>query len=52
MLFEVAGFESNRLPPGDNGLDVFERGPLLTEEPKMLPVFTARVGVVGFVASG
>lgn len=52
LLPEGAELVPNRPPPGDNGLDVPNRGPLLTEEPKKLPVLTTRVLVVWFVASG
>ena len=52
LLPEGIEFVPDRSPPGDNGLDIPNREPLLAEEPKKLPVLRMGVLVVRFVASG
>ena len=52
LLPEGVEFVPNRPLPGDDRLEVPNRGPLFAEELKKLPVLTARVLAVRFVASG
>ena len=52
LLLEDVVFAPNRPCPGDNGLDVPNREPPLAGMLKRLPVLTARVLVVRFMALG